>query len=158
MEEFTQPFDNDEMTYNMEEHRYVLKEEYVRSRGIDLYLSLNTDFSPEPSSVPGIFLDRVSQLVYENIYDYGREAYNKEYLLACDPSLRSVIRDAMMERVRYIESSGDLSTKAGAIISQGTRVETQDLVPSPQEIKILRNAGILHRGRYYFIQDKSIVY
>ena len=153
---FQIPIEDEQMRYN--EKRYILKEEYVRSKGIDLSLSLNTDFSPEPDAIPGIFLDRVSQLVYENIYSYGRQKDNKEYLLACDPNLRNVIRDAMMERIRYIEASGDLSTKAGAMISQGTRIETEDLVASPQEEKILRNAGLLHRGEYYFIKDPGLVY
>ena len=155
---FQIPIEDEQMSYNYNEKRYILREKYVRSMGIDLSLSLNTDFSPEPDAIPEIFLDRVSQLVYENIYSYGRQKENKQYLLACDPSLRNVIRDAMMERIRYIEASGDLSTKAGAMISQGTRVETGDLVASPQEERILRNAGILHRGEYYFIKDPDLIY
>ena len=155
---FIEPFDDSQMRYDYEEKRYTLKKGYVSSKGINLSLSLNTDFAPEPSVVPDIFLNRVSQLVYQNIYSYGREKDKKEYLLACDPKLRNVIRDAMMERIRYIEASGDLSTKAGAMISQGTRIETEDLVASPQEERILRNAGILHRGAYVFIKNPDLTY
>ena len=158
MEEFTQPFDNDEMTYNMEEHRYVLKEEYVRSRGIDLGLILNTETAPIPEVVGKLFLDRVSQMVYNNIYSYGREAYKKEYILACDPTKRNIIRDAMMERIEYICDSGDLSTKSGIVINQGTRIDIGDLTASPQEINILRKSGLLHRGQYFFIIDSTLEY
>ena len=155
---FTEPFDDNQMTYSTDKKRYTLTADYVSNMGIDLSLILNTEQSSIPELVSDLFLDRVSLLVYNNIYSYGREKKNKQYLLACDPELRDVIRDAMMERIAYIVDSGDMSTKTGALIQQGTRVEVGDLVASPQELNILRSAGILHRGKYYFIKDDSITY
>lgn len=155
---FVQPFDDDSMIYDFDKHRYILTEEYVRQMGIDLSLVLNTDFSPVPANVPALFLDRVSKLVYSNIYRYGRSKKDKEYLLACNPELREVIRDAMLERIAYIIDSGDMSTKTGALIQQGTRIDVKDLVPSVEEEAILRNAGLLHRGDYQFVKDETLVY
>ena len=158
MNTFTNPVSDDTMVYNKQEKRYILTENYVRERGIDLSLILDTEHSPEPSKVPELFLDRISMLVYNNIYSYGRQREDKEYLLACNENLRPVIRDAMIERISYIYSSGDLSVKGGAIIEQGTRIETQDLIASPVEEDMLRSVGILHRGKYYIQKDETLEY
>jgi len=155
---FQAPVDTDNMTYDFDKHRYILTEEYVRELGIDLGLQLDTEAAPEPSKVPAIVLDRVSTLVYTNIYHYGREKEDKEYLLACNPDLIPTIQDAMVERLRYMIDSGDLSTRSGALISQGIRIETRDLIPSVMEEMILRASGLLHRGEYYFVKDETIVY
>lgn len=148
-----QPYNDDTMKYSVEDKRYILLEEYVRNKGIDLGLVLETAGTPEPSKLPSIVLDRISSLVYENIYSYGRSKDQKEYLLACSPEFRSAIRDAMVERLRYMIDSGDLSTKSGVLLAQGVSLDLLDLVASPMELKILRNAGLLHRGNYFFIKE-----
>ena len=155
---FVVPFDDDAMVYDIDTHRYVLTEKYLTSIGVDLSIILNTESAPVPADIPKFFLKRVSFLVYSNIYSYGRSKEDKEYILACNPNLRDVIKDALVERVAYITDSGDMSTKTGALIQQGTRVDTKDLIASPQEENILRTAGLLHRGAYSFIKDETLVY
>ena len=155
---FQAPFDDDAMTYDFDKHRYILEDDYVRSQGIDLGLILDTEHAPEPSRVEEIVRDRVSLLVYENIYQHGRSREQKQYLLACNPNYRNIIRDAMVERLRYMVDSGDLSTRSGALVSQGTRVEVRDLLPSVVEEMMLKGSGLLHRGEYSFIKDETLVY
>lgn len=155
---FINPVTDSDMEYDLNTHRYVLTEEFVRDNGIDLSLMLDAEHMPEPSKAAKIYLQHLSFLVYSNIYSYGRTKDDKEYLLACSSELRPVIRDAMMERIHYMYNSGDLSSKAGAIIENGTRVETQDLIASPIEEDILRTAGLLHRGEYFIMKDDSLVY
>lgn len=158
MENFAAPYSDNQMIYSKEKRRYILTEEFVRERGIDLGLELDADAAPEPSKVPELALDRISLLVYSNIYNYGRQRADKEYLLACQPELREIIRDAMLERLKYMIDSGDLSTRSGALITQGTRIETKDLIPSVTEEMILRPTGLLHRGKFSFIKDLSLDY
>jgi hypothetical protein len=155
---FQNPYSDSDMTYDITSHRYILTEEFVRNQGIDLNLILETEMSPDPANVPALFLNRVSLLVYSNIYNYGRQFEDKQYLISCGSIYRDVIKEAMLERVMYIYNSGDLSSKSGALISQGTRVEVKDLIPSVTEEMILRSAGLLHRGSYQFIKDESLVY
>lgn len=156
---FQAPFTDTTMTYDLNKHRYILKTDYLRQIGIDLGLVLDADYAPEPSKVPELVLDRISLLVYSNIYQYGRSREDKEYLLACNPELRDIIRDAMVERLRYMIDSGDLSTRSGALITQGTRVEVKDLIPSVVEEMILRPTGILHRGDFFLPnKDETLVY
>jgi len=156
--DFVEPFEDDAMRYDLDLHRYVLKTSYLASIGVDLNVILNTESAPVPADIPDLFLKRVSFLVYSNIYSYGRSKEDKEYILACNADLRPVLKDAMIERVAYITDSGDMSTRSGALIQQGTRINTLDLIASPQEENILRTAGLLHRGEYFFIKDKEIVY
>lgn len=152
------PYSDIDMIYDFDNHRYILTTEFVRNQGIDLSLELNADSAPEPSKVPELALQRISLLVYTNIYNHGRQKEKKEYLLACKPELRNVVKEAMLERLRYMIDSGDLSTRSGALITQGTRIETKDLIPSVMEEMILRSVGLLHRGNYNFILDKELVY
>jgi len=155
---FQEPFSDADMTYDQSKRRYILTEEYVRNAGVDLGLILETEHAPEPSKVEAIVRDRVSLLVYGNIYNHGRSKEDKEYLLACRPDLRNIIRDAMMERLRYMIESGDLSTRSGALVSQGTRVSVKDLIPSVIEEMILRPTGLLHRGEFQFTKNETLQY
>lgn len=155
---YQSPFSDDEMVYDAVSKRYILTPNYVRNQGIDLGLELNTETAPEPAKVPELVLNRISLLVYSNIYSHGRQRKIKEYMIACDPSLRGIIRDAMMERLRYMIESGDTSTRSGALVSQGTRIEVEDLIPSVIEEMILRPTGLLHRGEFYTVLDPKIEY
>jgi hypothetical protein len=152
------PFSDNEMTYDFENHRYVLTPEYCRDQGIDLDIVINKELFPDTQTSVNIVLNRISLLVYTNIYNHGRVKEDKEYLMACDPTLRLIIRDAMFERLNYVTSSGDLSTKSGALIDQGTRVNTADLIPSVVETMILRPTGLLHRGNFEFVKNTDLVY
>jgi hypothetical protein len=152
------PFSDKELNYDNNNHRYILTAEYCRDKGIDLDIVIDKNLFPDTQTSVDIVLDRISLLVYTNIYNYGRHKEDKEYLLACNPQLRTIIRDAMFERLNYVTSSGDLSTKSGALIDQGTRVSTRDLIPSVVEEMILRPTGLLHRGKFEFIKDENLVY
>ncbi len=155
---FIAPTNGDDMTYDLDTHRYVLNVDYVSSIGVDLSVILNTESAPVPADVPELFLKRVSFLVYSNIYKYGRSKDDKEYIMACNPNMREIIKEAMIERVAYITDGGDMSTKTGALIQQGTRIDIRDLIASPQEEDILRTAGLLHRGSYFLVKDETLVY
>ena len=155
---YQNPYSDSEMTYSTSTHRYTLTLDYVRNHGIDLSLILDTENHPDPSAAPQQVLDRVSMLVYSNIYNHGRQLATKQYIMACNSDLRDVIRDAMMERLEYLANSGDLSSRSGAIVSQGTRVDVEDLIPSVIEEMILRSAGLLHRGEYQIVVDETLVY
>jgi hypothetical protein len=146
------------MVYNFDKHRYILTPQFCRDRGIDLDVILNKDLFPDSQNAIDIVLDRISLLVYTNIYNYGRQKRYKEFLLACHPEIRDVIKEAMFERLNYVTSSEDLSVKSGALVSQGVRVETRDLVPSIVEEMLLRPTGLLHRGEYDFQIIEDLVY
>lgn len=146
------------MVYDFQKHRYILTPQFVRDRGIDLDIVLNKDLFPDPQVAIEVVLDRISLLVYANIYNYGRQKRYKEFLLACHPDIRDIVKEAMFERLNYVTTNEDLSVKSGALVSQGVRIETQDLVPSLIEEMLLRPTGLLHRGEYDFMIDESLNY
>ena len=154
---FIEPFSDADMVYDFDKHRYILTPQYCRNKGFDFEL-LDRDNFPDPQLADELVLDRVSLLVYTNIYNYGRTKKTKEFLLACDPDLRDIIKEALFERLTYMNASGDLSIRSGALISQGTRIDTEDLVASVMELMLLRPTGILHRGDYHIIIDETKVY
>lgn len=155
---YQNPYSDNEMTYSTTTHRYVLTSDYVRNHGTDLSLILNTEAHPDPSNAITQVLERVSMLVYENIYNHGRQRAVKEYIMACNSDMRPILRDAMMERLEYMVNSGDLSSRSGALVAQGTRINVEDLVPSIVEKMILRSSGLLHRGEYQIVKDETLVY
>lgn len=156
--EFREPYSDEDMIYDKSTRRYILTEDFVLNKGINLSLELNTDGAPDASSVARETLKRVSLLVYSNIYNYGRDIKTKEYLLACNPELRQPIRDAMLERLKYMIHNGDLSISSGTSINHGVRIETDDLIPSVIEEMILRPTGILHRGKWAVPINKELDY
>jgi hypothetical protein len=156
--QFIEPFSDADMVYDLNKHRYILTPQFCRDRGIDLDIMVNKDLFPDPQTALDIVLNRISLLVYTNIYNYGRAKEQKEFLLACNPELRDIIKEAMFERLNYMTSSSDLSVKSGALISQGTRVDTKDLIPSVVELMLLRPTGLLHRGEFEVVIDNSLVY
>lgn len=156
--QFIEPFSDADMVYDFKKHRYILTAQFCRNRGIDLDSLVNKDLFPDAQTATDIVLDRVSLLVYTNIYSYGRQKDDKEFLLACHPDLRDIIKEAMFERLNYITSSEDLSIRSGAMIEQGVRIETRDLLPSVIEEMLLRPTGLLHRGEFEYVKDESKVY
>lgn len=155
---FQAPFSDDQMVYDKGKRRYILTADYVANKGLDLSFLLSTDHLTVGVSAAEIALDRASLLVYEFIYTHGRERDNKEYMMACNPRFRPILRDAMFERLSYMLTGGDLSLNSGALIEQGMRIDTEDLVASLIEKQILSGAGLLHRGDYRFQRDLTIEY
>lgn len=158
MNRFQNPYSDNEMVYNFQDRRYILTSSFVQSQGVNLNLLLQTIRLANPNMAIPHFLNRVSKLVYGFIYGQGRTRPQKEYMLACNPDLRNVIRDAMMERVLYMLQSGDLSLQSGAIIQDGIRVEVANLIPSVVENQILLNSGILHRGKWSIVINDKLNY
>lgn len=158
MLKFIEPFDDADMIYDLKDHRYILTEAFVESRGTNLDLLLQTIRLSNPNMAVEHTLDRVSRLVYQSIYSFGRTKETKQYLLACNPELRDVIRDAMYERLQYMLTSGDLSTQAAIIIQDGILLSQYDKIPSVLEQEILISSGILHRGKWQIIKDEKLVY
>ena len=155
---FIEPFSDADMVYDINKHRYILTPQFCRDRGIDLDIIIHKDLFPDPQKAIEIVLDRISLLVYTNIYNYGRQKRHKEFLLACHPDLRDIIKEALFERLNYVTSSEDLSVRSGALVSQGVRIETRDLVPSIVEEMLLRPTGLLHRGEYEFMINENLNY
>ena len=78
MEEKTYPYDDELMTYDYINHRYVLTKKGVESQlGIKLDTTLNTEGDANPSTLADRILAKVSQTVYSWLY---RDSMNSSYI------------------------------------------------------------------------------
>jgi hypothetical protein len=94
-------------------------------------------------------LNRVSHLVYCHIYSYTPNVAAVEFMLAKNERYRDVIKAAMLERVLFMLSSGDVTTQSGLNLRDGRKISKADLkdasIPMEEEC-ILENAGLTYTG------------
>ena len=141
------PHSDYEMTYNKRSHRYILTEEYVLGvMNIDLKDILNTAESADMANASGVFLGRISKLIYSYIYRIVAFKNSTERDLALDERKRDVLRDAMAEQVIYVLNNGDFSGFSGVnlqscIAIDEKRIRAAEIAPLARDILI--NAGIL---------------
>lgn len=141
------PYSDYEMTYDQRSHRYLLNEEYVLGvMNIDLKDILNTAESADMANAPGVFLGRISKLIYSYIYRIVAFKNSTERDLALDERNRDVLRDAMSEQVIYVLNNGDFSGFSGVNLQSGIaidekRIRAAEIAPLARDILI--SAGIL---------------
>lgn len=122
------PYSSDDMTYSTETHRYTLTPEYVlKETGITLQQVLNPGLMSQPQQVAQIFLEKISKSIYKYIYETNRENYKQEYLLAKLPTLRKIIREAMLQQVLYVLNNGDLAIYSGVNVKTGQIMDLRQL-------------------------------
>lgn len=144
------PFNDENMTYNYENHRYQLTPLAVEKMGINLGQQLNPSGDNNPASLPERWLERVSMIIHNRIYNSNNAWLWLEYCLANVPRFRKVIQRAMEEQVIYMLTVGDLGLQTGVNIERGSSMNLNDLRGegrySPDALDILVNAGLLYQG------------
>lgn len=148
--EKTFPYSDKDMTYDYNSHKYVLTPQCVKNElGQDLEEVLDKTGDANPSTLAERFLKRVSHLVYCHIYAYAQNVPLVEYMLAKQERFRDVLKNAMLERVLFMLTSGDVTTQSGLNLRDGRKISKADLkdasIPMEEEC-ILENAGLLYAG------------
>lgn len=123
------PFSDEQMKYDFEEHRYILTKEYVLKRsGIDLSKVLKPGFIDQPQQRVDNFLNQLSDEIYGWIYEHNADNDYQEYLLAKNPLLRNIIRNAMFQQVLYVLVNGDLNMYSGVNVKSGQIADQRKMV------------------------------
>ena len=154
----TYPYNDETMVFDEDEQRYILTAKCVLD---ELNIDLNTILEPMGSVSKGVnatrFLNRISMIVYNQVY--LRSIYNEiqEKLMKYAPSARKIIKDAMKEQVEYFIFNGDLSVYSGVDFRKGTKtanVNDRILAPMAEQIlaKPLKETrlSLLYQGSYTF--------
>lgn len=129
MADTTLPKSDETMTYDFEEHRYILIPKYFLEKvGIDLSKVLNPGFSDQPQQLAQHYLEQISREMYSWIYQFNRDNEMQEFLLATNEFLRKIIRNAMVEQVLYNLRNGDLNMYSGVNVKNGQIMEQRLLV------------------------------
>lgn len=126
--EIIKPYDDDNMTYDINEHRYILTLDYVENKtGLNLVEKLNTSMSDNPQQVAMFFLDRISSNIYSWIYQHNANNDVQEWILAKVKGARTIIQRAMIEQVIYVLNNGDMTLYGGVNVSNGQVINKKDL-------------------------------
>lgn len=120
----TYPYDDEYMKYDYDEHRYILTEKAVLDKNnTSLIERLNYGGEVNKERVANIFLDEVSYLLYNEIYDYSTQPYIQEYMIAKCPSARNIIMNAMLKQVDYVLVNGFLNQYSGVDFKKNNKLE-----------------------------------
>ncbi len=131
------PYSDDDMEYSTETHRYTLTPAYVlEETGMTLNQVLNPGMMSQPQKVEQLYLEQISKSIYKFIYSTNNENDKQEYLLAKLPSLRKIIREAMLQQVIYVLKGGDLGLYNGVNVKTGQIMDPRQL----QQVRISSDA------------------
>ena len=150
--------DSTDMYYDATKHRYMLTK-----AGVEKYLNIDLDALMGETNTP-VFLEEISKDLYRYVYTWGRREERKrrvqEYLMAMNPDLHDIIRDAMLHYVRASRRGNwnlikDLSP---ADFTSGIVMINVNHIPTiPQaSIQEMMDSRILFRGNYSFILPEDL--
>lgn len=158
------PFSDQSMVYDYTTHRYTLTKECVFNElGINLDVRLNTALNDNPSNAADIALKQVSRRVYNFIYSRCGNKLYIELLLAKYEPCRNVLKECMLNEVRYFLANGNLGEYSGVNLANNSAMELSPLrdsriVSQDTEATLYQplpnGVCLLYQGRYivpYFI-------
>lgn len=117
---FITPYDDKTMSYDKDEHRYILTIAFVEDKtGINLVNKLQAEQGDNPQKIANFFLDRISSNIYNWIYQHNANNVMQEYLCAKLESTRNILKRAMLEQVLYVLNNGDLTLYGGVNVANG---------------------------------------
>lgn len=98
------PYDDDNMTYDYDTHRYVLTlKDVSQNLGVDLESRISY-----ANAIPTL-LNRISLRVYSYIHSHNVDNNYQDYIIAKTQAGRRIIREAMEEQLLYFLAVGDLT-------------------------------------------------
>ena len=103
------PYDDDYMVFDKSVNQYVLTEQALLSRGVDIRAELSATATVTPESVINDFVRLASDMIYGYIHDFSANNMAQDRYIACIPSLRPIIMNAMIYQSKYVYFNGNLS-------------------------------------------------
>lgn len=105
----TYPYDDDKMIFDPSVQQYVLTEQALLSRGVDIRAQLSATSGVSPEGVIENIVRLASDMIYGFIHEYSADNMAQDRLIACVPSLRPIIYNAMLYQAVYVYYNGNLS-------------------------------------------------
>lgn len=104
----TYPYNDDFMTFDLSVQQYILTEKALVSRGVDLRSRIAASNTVTPEGVIDNVLHLVSDMIYGYIHAFSADTKRQDYLIACVPSLRLILYNAMLYQAVYVWTNGNL--------------------------------------------------
>lgn len=131
------PYDDDDMVYDYNHHRYVLTEKCVfEELGINLSTDLNMTGDSNNTAVINRTLNNASRTLYNWIYANGGNTQWQEYMLATFPPLRNNIKEMLILMLDYNLRESNISAWSGINQTKGTYIERNVLKRAQVPIEI----------------------
>lgn len=99
MDNIAYPHVDEYMTYNYNDHRYILTAQGVKDR---LAIDLTKEFKDNIASSINAFLNQVSLQVYNMIHNHSIYNLFQDFIIAKTETGRRIIQQAMEQRVLYL--------------------------------------------------------
>lgn len=103
------PYDDDNMVFDKTVNQYVLTEQALLKRGVDIRAELSMTSTVAPECVINDFVRLASDMIYGYIHDFSANNMMQDHCIACTPSLRPIIMNAMIYQAKYLYFNGNLS-------------------------------------------------
>ncbi len=103
------PYNDEEMIFDESSRRYVLTEHGLMQHGTDLRNRLIANKAIAPENVINRLLKHTSNMIYNYIHSHNNYNAYQDELIAKTPSLRPIIKEALLCQAEYILLNGDLS-------------------------------------------------
>lgn len=102
------PFSDDMMIFDKVTNRYILTENALLTNGIDFRARLAATANVMPEGVVEGFTRLVSSMVYGYIHQHSGNNMLQDKAIACLPSLRPIMFNAMVFQAIYVSNVGNL--------------------------------------------------
>lgn len=104
------PSSDEYMRFDEAKGRYILTAKAILDgTGVNLSVRLNAKGSANEQATINGFLDRISSLTYRFIDGHAINVNLRHHIIACAPSARPIMKEAMISQALYVLTNGDLS-------------------------------------------------
>lgn len=118
------PYDDEIMTYDYTNHRYVLTPQGVFEQfGYNLEVILDNGSPTDPRTRADRLLKKVSQSVYLWLYECTMNRDWLEFILATYPPLRDWVREMLQAQLEYVLDNNFVNDFSGVNIAKGNTVD-----------------------------------
>lgn len=150
------PYNDEAMRYDFDNHMYVLTQQCVlKELNTNLQEVLNPTGAANVGENANATLRQISEVVYSQMYDASCDNDIQEWLAAKAQSARKIIKDALKQQVLYFLFNGEVSQCSGVDIKKGRKMQdlsNRILSPNARRIleKNLKETGksLLYSGGY----------
>ena len=150
------PFNDEYLVYDYTKHEYKGTPQLLKDfAGIDLSQELDGFGDSNESTLPQRFMDKVSRLVYQYLYNHAGTTKRQmmQYILAKNLDIRDFLKDWISEQGQYMMANGYLGLESGIDYGKLKYIDMNQIRGSrsyaPLMIDSMRSLGLLNTNYTY---------
>lgn len=104
-----QPYTDDHMAWDDDQEMYILREQAMIEKGIDIRSRLNKLNTIAPENVLNNIFQTVADQIYGFIHQHSQDNKKQDFIIATVPSVRKILQKAMVQQCTYYLEKGNLA-------------------------------------------------